>query len=112
MRKEGKKGGFVRLRWFRPFEAELLAKTLTRFKAVGVIDRDFSLGSPHSSGVVTTEVRAALYPSANRPPVIGFICGLGGREVLLTDVRKMTENVFQAAAGKPQALTQWIGVRE
>jgi len=42
MRQEGKKVGLVRMRWFRPFAAEELAKTLSRFKAVGVIDRDFS----------------------------------------------------------------------
>ncbi|TMB31578.1 MAG: pyruvate ferredoxin oxidoreductase [Deltaproteobacteria bacterium] len=112
MREEGKKVGFVRLRWFRPFPAEELAKSLGRFKAVGVIDRDFSLGSPYHSGVVATEVRTALYQSENRPQVVGFICGLGGREVTLPDVRKMSEIVSQAASGKPQPATQWIGLRE
>ena len=112
MRQEGKKVGFVRMRWFRPFAAEELAKSLGRFKAVGVIDRDFSLGSPYHSGVLTTEVRTALYPSANRPPVVGFICGLGGREVTVPDVRKMSEKVYEAAAGKGQPGTQWIGLRE
>jgi pyruvate ferredoxin oxidoreductase alpha subunit len=112
MRKQGKKVGFVRIRWFRPFAAEELAKSLGRFKAVGVIDRDFSLGSPYLSGVLATEIRAALYPTAKRPPVVGFICGLGGREVTLPDVHKMSGNIFQAAEGKSQPLTQWIGVRE
>src|SRR2546428_13883468 len=78
MRKEGKKVGFVRVRWFRPFPAEDLAETLGRFKAVGVIDRDNSFGSPHFSGVLATEVGAALYTAAKRPPGVGFICGLGG----------------------------------
>jgi len=112
MRQEGKKVGFVRMRWFRPFAAEELAKCLERFKAVGVVDRDFSLGSPFHSGVLATEVRAAMNSSAKHPPVIGFICGLGGREVLLQDVEKMTGIVYEAAAGKTQSLTQWIGVRE
>jgi pyruvate ferredoxin oxidoreductase alpha subunit len=112
LREEGKKVGFVRVRWFRPFAAEELAKSLSRFKAVGVIDRDFSLGSPFHSGVLATEVRTALYPSAVRPPVLGFICGLGGREVTVPDVRKMSERLSEAAAGKPQPLTQWIGLRE
>ncbi len=80
MRQEGKKVGLVRVRWFRPFAAEDLAQCLSRFKAVGVIDRDFSLGSPYSGGVLATEVRTAFYPGAKRPPLIGFICGLGGRE--------------------------------
>jgi len=112
MRQHGKKVGFVRIRWFRPFAAEELAKSLGRFKAIGVIDRDFSLGSPYLSGVVATEIRTALYPTAKRPPVIGFICGLGGREVHLADVHKMSDSIFQAAEGKSQPLTQWIGVRE
>jgi pyruvate ferredoxin oxidoreductase alpha subunit len=112
LRQEGKKVGFVRVRWFRPFAAEELAKTLSRFKAVGVIDRDFSLGSPFHSGVLATETRTALYPSANRPPVVGFICGLGGREVTVPDVRKMSEKLYEAASGKQQPLTQWIGLRE
>src|SRR2546427_8205149 len=47
MRKQGKKVGFVRMRWFRPFAAEELAKSLSRFKAIGVIDRDYSFGSPY-----------------------------------------------------------------
>jgi len=112
MRKQGKKVGMVRVRWFRPFPAEELAKTLGRFKAVGVIDRDFSLGSPYQTGVLATEIRSSLYPSPKRPPVLGFICGLGGREVTLPDVHKITDSVYAAAEGKAQPLLQWIGVRE
>jgi len=112
MRKEGKKVGFVRVRWFRPFPAEELAQTLGRFKAVGVIDRDYSFGSPHMSGVLATEIRASLYPAAARPPVVGFICGLGGREVTVPDVRRMSDMVFKAAAGQTQPPVTWIGIRE
>jgi pyruvate ferredoxin oxidoreductase alpha subunit len=113
MREAGKKVGFVRMRWFRPFAAEELAKSLGRFKAVGVIDRDYSFGSPYNSGVLAGEVRNALYAGAgNKPPVLGFIAGLGGREVTVPDVEKVTESVYQAAAGKSQPLTQWIGLRE
>jgi len=114
MRKEGKKVGFVRLRWFRPFVAEEITKCLSRFKAVGVVDRDYSMGSPYMSGVVTTEVRSALYSAnvKNKPPVLGFICRLGGREVTVHDVRRITESVYAAAEGKSQPLTQWIGLRE
>jgi pyruvate ferredoxin oxidoreductase alpha subunit len=113
LREEGKKVGFVRLRWFRPFAGPEIAKCLERFKAVGVIDRDFSFGSPDLSGVVATEVRSAMYSnSKTRPPVIGFIGGLGGREITVPDVEKTVEITFQAAQGKAQPLTQWIGLRE
>lgn len=113
MRAEGKKVGFVRLRWFRPFPAEALAKCLRRFKAIGVVDRDYSLGAPYLSGVVATEIRTALYPGQGpKPPVLCFICGLGGREVLVPDIEQMAGFVSQAAAGKSVPLTQWIGLRE
>ena len=113
MREQGKKVGFVRMRWFRPFAAEELAKSLSRFQAIGVIDRDYSFGSPYMSGVLTTEVRTALYSApGKKPPVLGFIAGLGGREVTVPDVEKVTGSVYQAAAGKSQPLTQWIGLRE
>jgi pyruvate ferredoxin oxidoreductase alpha subunit len=112
LREEGKKVGFVRLRWFRPFAGPEIGKCLERFKAVGVIDRDFSFGSPNLSGVVATEVRSAMYTgSSTRPPVLGFICGLGGREVTVPDVETITNSVFEAAKGKTQPLTQWIGLR-
>lgn len=113
MRAEGKKVGFVRLRWFRPFAAEELAKCLGRFSAVGVIDRDYSFGSPYLGGVVAGEVRNALYPSpGKKPPVLGFIAGLGGREVTVPDVEKITAAIYRAAQGKSEPLTQWIGLRE
>jgi hypothetical protein len=53
-----------------------------------------------------------MYPGDGpKPPVLGFICGLGGREVTVPDVEKMTEITFEAAKGKSQPLTQWIGLR-
>jgi pyruvate ferredoxin oxidoreductase alpha subunit len=113
MRKEGKKVGFIRMRWFRPFAAEDLTKSLSRFAAVGVIDRDYSFGSPYMSGVLAGEVRSALYASTGKkPPVLGFIAGLGGREVTVPDVRRITESTVEASKGKSQPLTQWIGLRE
>jgi pyruvate/2-oxoacid:ferredoxin oxidoreductase alpha subunit len=78
-----------------------------------VIDRDYSFGSPYMSGVLATEVRSALYSSSGpKPPLLGFISGLGGREVTVPDVEKITTSVYQAAEGKPQPHTQWIGLRE
>jgi pyruvate ferredoxin oxidoreductase alpha subunit len=113
MRKEGKRVGFVRMRWFRPFAAEELSKSLQRFAAIGVIDRDYSFGSPYLGGVLAGEVRHALYPGpGKKPPVVDFICGLGGREVTVPDVQRMADAVYNAADGKAQPLTQWIGLRE
>jgi pyruvate ferredoxin oxidoreductase alpha subunit len=113
MRAQGKKVGLIRLRWFRPFPTEKLATALGRAKAIGVIDRDYSFGSPFASGVVANEIRAALYNSEKRPPLLSFISGLGGREVMLEDVYKATDMCYGAAkSGKSDAKTHWLGVRE
>jgi pyruvate ferredoxin oxidoreductase alpha subunit len=113
LRQQGKKVGLIRLRWFRPFPYEQLARALRRAKAIGVIDRDYSFGSPFGSGVVANEVRAALYNAEHRPPLIGFICGLGGREVTLEDVYKTVDICYAAAnAGRAERATYWLGVRE
>lgn len=112
MRKEGKKVGMVRLKWVRPFPTDELRVSLSRFKAVGVIDRDYSYGSPHHGGILFNEVKAALYGCENSPHMKGFVCGLGGREVLLEDVKSMADQVFaMAASGKPDNEVTWMGVR-
>jgi pyruvate ferredoxin oxidoreductase alpha subunit len=113
MRAQGKKVGLVRLRWFRPFPAEKLVAVLSKAKAIGVVDRDYSFGSPFHAGVVATELRAALYNAETRPPLLSFICGLGGREVTLEDVYKATDLCYAAAnSGKADAKTLWLGVRD
>ena len=113
MRAQGKKVGLVRLRWFRPFPTEKLVAALSKAKAIGVIDRDYSFGSPFGSGVVANEIRAAMYNADRRPPLLSFICGLGGREVMLEDVYQVTDLCFNAAkTGKSETKTRWLGVRE
>jgi len=110
---EGKKVGLVRLRWFRPFPTEQLVKALSKASAIGVIDRDYSFGSPFASGVVANEIRAAMYNAEKRPPLLSFISGLGGREVTLEDVYKATDLCYNAAkSGKSDVKTHWLGVRE
>jgi pyruvate ferredoxin oxidoreductase alpha subunit len=113
MRAQGKKVGLVRLRWFRPFPTEQLVAALSKAGAIGVIDRDYSFGSPFASGVVANEIRASLYNADRRPPLLSFISGLGGREVTLEDVSKATDMCYSAAnSGKSDATTHWLGVRE
>lgn len=114
LRKQGKKVGFVRLKWLRPFPTEEIQSSLHRFKAVGVVDRDYSYGSPYFGGVLFTEIRSALYPMSEvlRPHVLGFTCGLGGREVTLKDIMEMSEILLKVSqTGKVAEHTHWIGVR-
>ncbi len=112
LREQGHKVGFVRLRWLRPFPTPEVQETLGRAKAVGVIDRDYSFGSPNHGAVLYNEVRSALYDLPKRPHVISFICGLGGREVTLDSVTEMSEILLKVAkTGKVEQPNYWIGVR-
>ena len=62
---------------------------MSRFKAVGVVDRDFAHGSPDNGGILMHEVRSCLYPAKNRPAIVNFMGGLGGRDLSIADAQKM-----------------------
>ncbi len=113
LREQGQKVGFLRLKWFRPFPVPEVQKTLRNAKAIGVIDRDYSFGSPQHSGVLANEIRSALYDLPKRVPVVSLIAGLGGREITQPYAREMFATVQNAAAaGKCDVETHCIGVRE
>jgi pyruvate ferredoxin oxidoreductase alpha subunit len=113
LREKGHKVGYVNLRWFRPFPTIELRESLRRFKAVGVIDRDFAHGSADDGGAVLHEIRSCLYPAKERPAIVNFITGLGGRDVSIGDAIKMFELTEQAAtADHLDGYVTWIGVRE
>ncbi|HLH23010.1 MAG TPA: pyruvate ferredoxin oxidoreductase [Chloroflexota bacterium] len=113
LREQGHKVGYVNLRWFRPFPTVELRESLRRFKAVGVIDRDFAHGSADDGGALLHEIRSCLYPAKDRPAIVNFITGLGGRDVAIADAIKMFELTEQAAtADHLDGYVTWIGVRE
>lgn len=112
LRELGEKVGFVRLKWFRPFPDEELAEVLSRFSAVGVVDRDYSYGSPQQGGVLFTDLRAALYSTERKPRMVNFIGGLGGRELTPEMMDEMADLTKRAAHGEEVPTVSWIGVRE
>ena len=113
LREQGTKVGFVRVKFFRPFATEELRQALGHSKAVCVIDRDYSYGSPSFGGVLFNELRSALYSLEQRPLMLNFIAGLGGREIRVRDVNHIVEIGQQAVAtGNIEQETTWIGVRE
>ena len=113
LREQGVKVGFVRIKWFRPFATQEIREALSRFKGIGVIDRDYCLGAPSNGGILFHEIRSALYPLEKRPLVTSFIAGLGGREIRVNDVTRMTYIIREALdTGKVEQENYWIGVRE
>jgi pyruvate ferredoxin oxidoreductase alpha subunit len=112
LRAQGKKVGFLRVKWFRPFPRPELRSLLRNLKGVGVVDRDYSFGSNSDAGVLYTEVAAALYPEPQRPVLVPFIAGLGGREVSAENIQEIADITEQVTArGEQDATCQWIGVR-
>jgi pyruvate ferredoxin oxidoreductase alpha subunit len=113
MREAGKKVGFLRVKFFRPFATAEIQDALGGAKAVAVIDRDYSYGSPAYGGVLFHELRSALYPLNERPLMLNFIAGLGGREIMVRDVDQMVETSQKAIdTGKIEQETTWVAVRE
>ena len=113
LREQGKKVGYVNLRWFRPFPSQELRDCLGGFKSVGVIDRDIAHGSPDSGGILCHDIRSCLYPLEKRPNIFNIITGLGGRDVSIEECIKMYNIGLKAADGRvADELVTWIGVRE
>jgi pyruvate ferredoxin oxidoreductase alpha subunit len=113
LREQGQKVGFLRVKFFRPFATDEIRQALANCKAVCVIDRDYSYGSPSFGGVLFAELRSALYNYEKRPPMINFIAGLGGREIHVKEVNEMVEATWKVAeTGIVEQETTWIGVRE
>ena len=101
MRNEGQKVGLLRLRVYRPFPKDDVAKALKNAKRVAVLDKNISLGA---KGAVALEVKDALYGSS--VPVYDYIIGLGGRDVRKKDIREVVE-----LAGQGQG-SIFVGLRK
>jgi pyruvate ferredoxin oxidoreductase alpha subunit len=85
LRSAGMPIGMVKVRTFRPFLNKELRDLIRGVKAVGVLDRNISFGS---SGVLYQEVLRALFQEPERPHVLDFIVGLGGRDVGMETIRR------------------------
>ncbi len=79
LRDQGLPVGLLKLRLWRPFPFQDLRDAVSGSELLIVCDRALSLGGP--GGPVMSEVRSTLYPLAERPATVGYIIGLGGRDV-------------------------------
>jgi len=92
LRQQGIKAGVLKIRLYRPFPGQEIAKALSHLKAVAVMDRAESFSN--MGGPVFAETKAAMYDLESRPKMIDYIYGLGGRDVRVESI--MT--VFDALA--------------
>ncbi len=111
MREQGIRAGGLKLRTFRPFPAAELAAALGHLKLVAVLDRADSFGA--FGGPVFHEVRSALYDAPQRPRVVNYIYGLGGRELSLEDGRRLLRRLQAVAGGERlESHYDYLQVRE
>ena len=111
LREQGVKAGVLKIRLYRPFPGQEIAKALSHLKAVAVMDRAESFSN--MGGPVFAETKAAMYDLESRPKMIDYIYGLGGRDVrvesIMTVFDALQEIVESGQIGDPY---RYLDIRE
>lgn len=105
MRGRGKKVGLLKIRFFRPFPFDDVKSILLNAEKVAVIDRNISYGA---GGIFFQEVKSAIYNEPKKPPIFGFITGLGGRDITPEIIREIVE--YTERNERPEENILWRGV--
>lgn len=93
-RERGIKAGLLRLRLIRPFPDDDIKNALKGRKAVSVIDQNISVGK---GGILHSEITSALYNEKERPLLLPFIAGLGGKNISPGEFEFIFENMERAS---------------
>lgn len=104
-REQGIKAGLLRLRLVRPFPAKKIIAALKHRKGVSVIDQNISIGS---GGIFYNEITSALYNEKERPIILSFIGGLGGKDISFTEFQKVVDDTIMASETGTVPATQLL----
>ncbi|MGQ9472903.1 MAG: transketolase C-terminal domain-containing protein [Candidatus Caldatribacteriaceae bacterium] len=111
LREQGKMVGLLKIRCFRPFPKEEIIRFLAPRRGVAVLDRSVSFGG--FGGPLFTEIRSALYDAPNRPLILDFFYGLGGRDIYPEDIEKAFQEIEKVVQkGKVKEHIGYLGLRE
>ncbi len=111
LREQGIKAGLIKIRLFRPFPAEEIAKSLNGVKAVAVMDRTESYNN--NCGPLGAEVTTALYRAKADALTVNYVYGLGGRDIKVSDMINVYNELEKIAkAGMVEEPYRYLGVRE
>lgn len=88
MRTRGQKVGVLQLRSFRPFPEKEVADAVRGARVVCVLDRDIGYGT---AGMVYPDVTRALYHVTERPDVLDFVIGTGGKDITPQTIERCVE---------------------
>jgi pyruvate ferredoxin oxidoreductase alpha subunit len=111
LRTEGLRIGLLKPRVFRPFPHEKIAEALKKTKAVAVLDR---ASSPGAFGApLFTEIRSALYDCSQRPKIVNYVYGLGGRDINVEHFKEVAAKLQKIAeTGKVETMLGYLNLRE
>ena len=110
MREEGEEVGLIKLRLWRPFPFAEIRSAVKGAEVLIVLDRSLSFGGP--GGPVCSEIRSAFYDLDERPKVVGFVGGLGGRDISPEGFRDMIKRGIEIAQKGSDQEFEMFGVRE
>lgn len=100
--------GLLRIRVYRPLPKKEILDALKNAKVVGVIEKDISIGL--GEGALYSEIKGLLYASKLKPKTLGFIIGLGGRDVSLKNVKEIISTSKKAKKEEVREVS-WIGLK-
>lgn len=110
LRKAGRRVGLVKIRSYRPFPTEALRDALGKVAAVTVLEKGLSMGF---QGVLSADVKAALYNLPGRPLVLGMLAGYSGREMTLQTVDEVVAMTYDALdRGRVDSECVFLNLRE
>ena len=95
LREQGIKAGLLKLRVFRPFPAEEIAKAVSNAKAIAVLDKADSVNG--AGGALYTDVTAGLYQEKLNIPTVGYIYGIGGRDTTTKEINQVYSDLQEIA---------------
>ena len=110
LREKGEKIGVIRLKMFRPFPVEEIAKALGNAKAVAIFEKAMSFGA--AAHPLALEVRTAMYEAKERPMILDFVVGLGGRDVPPTTFVEGIEKTKEYLKAGKAPKYETLGVRK
>lgn len=111
LRSMGIPAGLIKIRLFRPFPAEEIAKALKGVEAIAVMDR--APGLTNLGGPLFEDIQSALYQFGGTPNAVNYIYGLGGRDVTASEMATVFEDLSKITeTGKVKERVNFLGMKE
>ncbi len=110
LRENGVKAGLLKIRVYRPFPGEEVAKALSHLKAVAVLDKSDSLNA--IGGALYEDVTSSMYVAKENVPVVNYVYGIGGRDTTEKDIESVYTDLAEIAkTGKVENPYRYLGLR-